>query len=162
MATNDQGPVIKFVERFQCPGCVVGMNTQCGKYMLHGEDGSVRCTGHVLGTFYFGSGSIALGLPKGFCRAGFEFNSNPQTDTHRNQMCIRLWKTDSSPKWNHFNVPVWALEGKHSSDPKHHGFLFVRTFMPRVNATVVDVIEGGTLNMVPQAVDVSAFYEEMD
>ena len=42
------------------------------------------------------------------------------------------------------------------------GFLFVRTYSPRTNQTFVDVIEEGALSLVPQAIDVSKFYEEMD
>jgi hypothetical protein len=69
-------------------------------------------------------------------------------------MFIRLWVSGTAPDWDRFNVPVWAME--------KDGFLFVRTFAPRLDEGSVDVIEGGTLKMVPQAIDISPFIDEMD
>jgi hypothetical protein len=71
-------------------------------------------------------------------------------------MIIRLHQKNSvkADFWDKFNVPVWALV--------QEGVLFVRTYCPRTNQTFVDVIEGGTLSLVPQAIDVAPFYEEMD
>ncbi len=88
-----------------------------------------------------------LGLPTGFDKVGSlpgEFRNN-----------IRLFN-DEHPHngWDHLNIPVWAME--------HEGFLLVRTFSPRINCTWVDVIEGGTLADVPNAVDVSKFQNEID
>lgn len=118
------------------------------------------CVGHVLGTGLFGGiGSIALGMPKGFNRPG---PADEPGDQHmarpraRNTMMIRLHisPADAPTKWDRFNIPVWALV--------LDGALFVRTYMPRVNATAVDVIHGGTLDMVPDAIDVGEFYDEID
>lgn len=69
---------------------------------------------------------------------------------------MRLYTKDGFKNdiWSRFNVAVWAME--------RDGFLFVRTYMPRVDVTVVDVIEGGTLALVPDAVNVGEFVDEID
>lgn len=135
------------VMRFQCPGCVCGSDTGCGKYKYDSQE--LRCVSHVLGT-HLGLGNIiALGLPVGFCKPGWE-----KDNTARSKMDIRLFLKGSAPDWDKLNVPVWAME--------KDGFLFVRTFAPRVNFSWVDVIEGGSLAMVPNAVDVSEFVDEID
>lgn len=56
--------------------------------------------------------------------------------------------------WNKFNVPVWAME--------HEGHLLVRTLVPRLGMTFIDIIEEGTLDMVPNAINVSEFTDEID
>ena len=147
----------QMVERFQCPGCVCGSDTKCGKYVSEGGS----CKGHVLGTKMLGIGNFALGLPKGFNRAGHEYAPSKE-HPHRSQMHIRLWPEGTEPEWNHLNIPVWALEGKHTKDSDHDGFLFVRTYQPRINHTIVEVIEGGTLDLVPNATDVSKFFDDID
>jgi hypothetical protein len=92
------------------------------------------------------SGLLCLGLPKGFCRvAGHKDKSEPH---------VRIFPKGSTPEWDDFNVPVWAMV--------RDNFLFVRTFMPRIDGTVVDVVEGGTLDLVPKAIDVGKFVDEMD
>jgi hypothetical protein len=140
----------KMVEKFQCPGCVDGpAPKKCKGYKLSEEHGIV-CSGHVLGTSINMQIRFALGLPKGFSRAG------PQDDMRatRSKLSLSLWLKGTSPVWDKFNVPVWALE--------EDGFLFVRTYAPRTDRGRIDVIEGGTLAMVPQAIDVKPFYEEFD
>lgn len=107
--------------------------------------------GHRLGTMLAGVGTFALGLPKGFCRPGF----HPDEDKVLTKMNIRLWPDkDKCYSWDNLNVPVWAME--------KDGYLFVRTLAPRVNICWVDVIKGGTLSMVPNAIDVSKFIDEID
>lgn len=141
---------LKMVEAYQCPGCVCGEDTKCGRFMLEDRAGGFWCANHVLGTFMMGVGSFALGLPKGFCRAGFEMGGE-----HRNRMSIRLFLKGSKPQWNQFNVPVWAMA--------RYGHLFVRTFAPRVNSTFVDVVEDGSrAELCPQALDVGEFIGEID
>jgi len=149
----------EMIAEFQCPGCVCGINPdQCGSYKPDvvpiGKQTGHLCSAHVVGTSFMsaqGMMHIALGLPKGFNRPG------PRDDRMgtRNQMVIRLWTKDQHPEiWNDCNVPVWALE--------KDGFLFVRTYMPRNNDTALDVIEGGTLALVPRALDVGKFWDEID
>lgn len=142
--------LVAMVEQFQCPGCVAGCDTQCGKFKPNKEYG-FTCQGHVVGTSMTGAGHIALGLPTGFNRTGLD-PSHPIGTS--NTMNVRMWVQGTHPHWDHFNVPVWALE--------REGYLFVRTLMPRRNWSFVDVVEGGTLALVPQAIDVSKFYNDMD
>jgi hypothetical protein len=137
------------VEAFQCPGCVAGMNIKCGAFDLEVDGGMFRCNGHCAGTVFagpMGATTIVLGLPRGFHRLG------PQA--HSKTPKMRLWVKGSRPDWDKYNVPVWAME--------KDGFLFVRTFMPRNNYPMIDVIEGGTLDMCPGAINVGEFYEEIE
>lgn len=138
----------ELVERFQCPGCVAGSDTDCGVYKY--EPYELRCVNHVIGTQLGLGNHVAIGLPKGFNKPGFV---SPGDGT-RNKIDVRLWTRGTAPEWDHLNVPVWAME--------QDGFLFVRTFAPRVNMSWVDVIEGGTLDMVSTAINVSRFAEEID
>lgn len=140
----------EMIEKFQCPGCVSGPDPKtCPAFKLDEEYG-FKCSGHVMGTSLNGVIHIALGLPKGFCRSG------PQDDMKRTRstMQLGLWLKDTNPAWDKLNIPVWALE--------EDGFLFIRTYAPRTDRSRVDVIEGGTLALVPQAINVKPFYEEFD
>ena len=141
----------KMVEEFQCPGCVCGGDIKCGSYK-QGPYGTA-CDGHVLGTSIGIGNSFALGLPRGFNKPGFDIDPKGGFKVP-NEMSIRLWKKGDAPDWDHLNIPVWAME--------KGGHLFVRTYCPRINYGHVDVIQGGTLDMVPNAVDVSAFKGEID
>jgi len=145
----------KMIEKFQCPGCVCGADTKCEAFKLQTRyDGAFFCENHVLGTTIWPSvGSIALGLPKGFNRAGFYPFAENITEKH-NRMYISLYKEGNKPNWDKLNVPVWALV--------KDDFLFVRTFCPRVNVSTVEVIENGSLDMVPNAINVGEFHEEID
>lgn len=141
------------VEEFQCPGCVCGGDTKCGRFEKSESPGyGATCAGHVLGTSIMGVGHIALGMPKGF-------NQSARGSSHAvgtpNKMEIRLYpKGTERPTWNNLNIPVWAME--------KDGFLFVRTYSPRIDRGRVDVIEGGKLSECPQALDVSKFYDDFD
>lgn len=55
--------------------------------------------------------------------------------------------------WNRFNIPIWFLH--------QEGFTFVRTYAPRLNIGITDVIEGEVEVPAP-AVDVKPFHDEMD
>lgn len=145
------------IKEFQCPGCVCGCDPDdCSAYDPKSVDGAAWCDGHVCGTTMMPGGTIALGLPKGFCKTGVEIDHYDRTGKKkrgRNKIDIRLW-ADAAPKWDRLNVPVWALE--------QDGYLFVRTFMPRINSSYVEVIKGGTMALVPQAINVAEFIEEID
>jgi hypothetical protein len=132
------------IKEFQCPGCIHGSDpNDCPKFCLR-VDGFFCCEEHHPATFQGGVGRICLGLPRGFCRFGPGKFVNP---------FIRIW--EEYPKWNKFNVPVWAMV--------KDGFLFVRTYMPRLNIAFVDVIPKGELSFVPkEAIDVSHFIDEID
>lgn len=166
--------VVDMVEKFQCPGCVSGSDTTCGNYVPVTQSGfsddakASWCDGHTLGTSLFGSTGMlhmALGLPKGFNRSGQTldiFNAHFKEGPHKGRrkpntasfMEIRLWLAGQDPGWDEFNIPVWAMV--------EDGFLFVRTVCPRTARVITDVIEGGTLDMVPNAVDVGKFVDEID
>lgn len=138
---------LKMIEEFQCPGCMHGSDTECGSFKLHEEtigynnSQMFRCAGHVPGTSILGAGKFCLGFPKGFDKVGEIGKPN-----------IELYLKDEKPHWNHLNVPVWAID--------KGGFVFVRTFMPRINKTSVLVWEEGKLP--EQAIDVSKFYDDID
>lgn len=142
----------ELIEKFQCTGCVAGPNPKsCESYKPSKNPAFVQCEGHVLGTIIAGIGNFALGLPKGFCRPGWDFTN----DRPASKMAIRLWPTPPpATMWDYLNVPVWALV--------KDGFLFVRTYSPRTNTPFVDVIEGGTLDLVPNALNVETFYDDID
>lgn len=129
----------EMIEKFVCPGCMLGSDTKCGSYEPRG-DGTFTCGKHAPGTNLFtlrGVQTVVLGLPLGFCRV---MTSEPRTE-------VRCWAAGTNPGWNPLNVPVWAKE--------EDGHLFVRTYCPRIDTAYVDVIEGGTKALVPQALDPS-------
>lgn len=137
----------QLVEQFQCLGCVCGSDITCGKYNYNPEER--RCMSHVLKTMLGFGNCIALGIPKGFNKPGWT-----QEGRSRNKIDVRLFSKGESPEWDYLNVPVWAME--------QDGFLFVRTFAPRINLCWVDVIEGGTLSLVPSAINVGEFINKID
>ncbi len=146
----------EMIEKFQCPGCVNGPNPQkCPAFKLDTECG-VNCAAHHPGTMVFPGGKVALGLPVGFNK--YRDHTSPASQKQSGDgavMYIRLWpKGKGVFEWNKFNVPVWAME--------EDGCLFVRTVSPRVNGSAVDVLEGETLALVPSALDVSKFKDEID
>ena len=142
----------ELVERFQCPGCVCGADTETCLEYAYSEDRR-QCTGHVLGTSLHSPGNlIALGLPKGFRKPRVNWSVKPPRLC--NTMTIHLWPHGTAPEWNRFNIAAWAMV--------EEGFLFVRTYSPRVDDGCVDVIEDGTLAMVPNAIDVGQFIDEID
>lgn len=138
----------KMVEKFQCPGCVCGMDVGCRAFKLWNDYGA-SCSGHVAGTRLMAGGRINLGLPKGFNKLG-DFDSTSENK----RVMIRLWVKGTKPEWDRLNVAVWAME--------EDGHLFVRTYSPRVNKSYVDIIEGGKLSDVPGAINVAEFQSEID
>lgn len=149
------------VGRLLCSGCVCGGDpADCTAYRPEEiVPGCWICAGHVLGTFVLPSpGHFALGMPRGFNRPGI----NPDRARTPNKMTIRLWPQGHHPVWDHFNIAVWAMRGEATGDKNYAGYLFVRTAIPRRGEMVVDVVEGGGLDLVPGAVNVGDFYEEID
>ncbi len=134
------------VKKYQCPGCVCGSDTMCRQYDFNPID--LMCDSHVLGN------DVALGLPKGFNMPGFEAFPIIYKGKARDKMAIRLFKAGTLPKWDNFNIPVWAMV--------EDGDLFVRTYAPRINWGWVDVIESGTLDMVPGAFNVGEIIGDID
>ncbi len=139
---------LEMVHEYQCPGCVCGSGPwTCEEYKLSEQkDGPCFCENHTPGTVARPGGLFMLGLPKGFCKVG---RRKEKGDTY-----VRLWQEGQRPDWNNCNVAVWAMV--------RDGVLYVRTYLPRVNLTYVDVIPGGTLALCPGALDVGTFYDEID
>lgn len=137
----------KMIEEFQCPGCMVGSDVKCGKFKLWREYG-VSCVGHFPSTMLMPGGHIALGLPRGFNKLG------DAKEARQERAYIRLWVKGTKPEWDKLNVPVWAME--------EDGYLFVRTYSPRVNLTFVDVIQGGKLEDAKGAINVAEFKDQID
>jgi len=138
----------KMVEKFQCPGCVIGSKTDCGKFKFN--DQKKRCTSHVLGTSMgFPGNLIAVRLPKGFCKPGFNDDGNV-----KREIDVVLWEKGEFPEFDKYNIAVWALE--------NDGFLFVRRYAPRINHAWTDIIEGGKIDMVPGAINIENLLDEMD
>lgn len=110
---------LSFVEEYQCPGCVVGMDSSCFEPDL--ENG-VGCANHVCGTIFSGIGHVFLGMPKGFNRRGFQ-----------DDLKINIFEKFSDG-WGYtkFNVPVWRHLNK-------HGHTLVRGISPRINAPFLQI-----------------------
>ena len=142
----------EMTQKFQCPGCVCGSDTECGAYKLSSDCNS--CDGHVLGTMVMGSGSFALGMPKGFCKPPRDLKDPNRRPVAR--MIIRFFESpeDHKSQWDRCNIPVWAME--------QDGYLFIRVYMPRIDMGAVEVIKGGKLDMAPGALNVAEFIDEID
>lgn len=153
--------IVDMVERFQCPGCVVGSDTKCGSFKLTSplSDNEHHCKSHCPGTNLLGLGQVALGLPKGFNRYGlYAGKTDLLTDAVNGNFCVRLFPEGFDQRYDKFNVPVWRYE--------EDGFLFVRMYSPRTNAAFVDVIQlrrDQTAEQIAgEAMNVGEFYDEID
>lgn len=142
---------LEVIGEMQCPGCTCGCApaNECESFKPDREFG-FRCDAHSGGTPITGMGWIYLGLPKGFNRVG-AFRAKGDNDRSNN---IRLWIHPNAPFFDNLSVPVWAME--------KDGYLYVRTYLPRINLTFVDVIKGGTMELVPGAENVAEFIDEID
>ena len=143
MSNDSPSTAEELVEEFQCPGCVCGSDVSCGEFKLEMNGGGVACSGHVLGTFVHPGGTFALGLPKSFNHFG-----KNDDGSGRNRLYIWMYPSGSDlPCWDYLNIAIWAQEIR--------GFLFVRSYAPRIDESIVQVIEGGNRQrLVPNAIDV--------
>ena len=142
------------VEKFQCPGCVTGSDTTCGEFAPVPCATGGACRSHVPGTIVMGVGTIYSGMPKGFNRVGVRETYKP-ADMTRDYIPLMFYTKDEKPRWHEtFYKPIWALV--------KDGFLFVRTFEPRIGRACIAVIKGGTLQDAPGAQNVATFFDEMD
>ena len=138
----------EMIKEFQCSGCTCGSSPDdnCLKFEQLSTE-MFRCSNHSAGIFLSGAGKIALGLPKGFNKVGAlakEVTTN-----------IRLMTKAAEKNYNYLNIPVWALE--------KDGYLFIRTYSPRINCGYVDVIKGGKrLEICPNALNVEEFINDID
>jgi len=117
----------ELIQEIQCPGCMSGPDPKnCEKFKLkqHGQDCGFHCKGHKAGTRAFPGSMFFLGLVPGF-------------NKDINNPIIRLHKRNGfKMKWDALNIPVWFKI--------QNGFMYVKTFLPRVNCIMIDVIEQGT------------------
>ncbi len=142
---------LEMISEFQCPGCTLGTSPcqECPSFANENKYG-FGCSAHSAGTLLVGGGWFYLGLPKGFNRVG-AFVAKGDDKTKNN---IRLW-IDDPPEWDELNCPIWGME--------KDGCLFVRTYLPRTNRNFIDIIKGGTFDMLPETtVDVAKFIDEID
>jgi hypothetical protein len=148
----------EMIEKFQCPGCCCGYDVSCGSFELRNEYSHFCCTKHVPATSMLGvrSGLFYLGCPTGFNRVGARYIRSNDAPGEESATRLRLWIVPEvkSLKWDIYNVPVWAMV--------QDGYLFVRTYLPRINYAYVDIIKGGTLELCPKAIDVTDEIKEMD
>lgn len=101
------------------------------------------CSSHYPGTMQLGAGTLALGLPRGFCRYG-------PTATDPIEI-FNGWDhlEEASPNLTTiFSVPVW----KHLDE---HGNTIVRWFSPRTNCGWSNVILGNVLDKMPNAIEIT-------
>lgn len=119
------------IDRFQCPGCMLGINTgDCHQYKLGSHS---QCSSHYPGTFLSGAGKIVLGMPRGFNRTGPKLDVNAWTPSATAVM--RTWKLSGvtlearkfvrGDEWDHLNVPIARAVWR----DQH----VVLTWSPRVN-----------------------------
>jgi hypothetical protein len=137
-------------ESYQCPGCMLGSNTKCGAYTPANKHDNAACMKHAPGTTIFPViGSLLLGLPKGFNRI---------LKSDRKEEYVRIIPVGTKLGYDHLNVPVWCME--------HGCNLVVRTYSPRIDRTMIDVLEGMTLESFqkehPNVINVAKFIDDID
>lgn len=119
---NDE--IKKAIEKYQCSGCVCGSSIDDGCFV---EENGTQCSKHCPGTTIIPIiGRIFLGMPKGFCRMGFQ-----------NDLKINIFESFESLKktWEYdkYNIPCW----KHFNKSEH---TIVRGLSPRINSPFLHVI----------------------
>lgn len=152
------------VEKYQCPGCVGGMDTSCYEKASFG----VGCGKHTAGTRVLGHpmGLFWLGMPRGFCRTG-ELQHNIKIEMYEGMEALAeenkniprvpsLKERETNFFYDKFNIPVWKHRTK-------EGHVLVRGLCPRVNRPFVHVIlSDQDFEKIP-AVEITAQdIEEMD
>jgi hypothetical protein len=124
------------IEKYQCPGCVAGMDTSCFE-----PSQGVGCGRHCAGTRLMPVvGLIWLGMPTGFNRLGPVENNHKLyiweslDQLNGNRAAARVESVKDIPQWyDKFNVPVWKHRTK-------EGHVLVRGLHPRTNAPFSQII----------------------
>lgn len=110
---------LEAIKRYQCCGCVLGYDTNCGS--LSPANLGVGCGNHYSGTRLTGSGLIFAGMPKAFSVCGFE----------EYNLGIEIYeKFGDNWAFNFLNIPVWKWRNK-------EGHVFIRGLQPHINKTFV-------------------------
>lgn len=107
------------VKTYQCPGCMKGPYISCYKQNTDG----IGCASHIAGTLLPIKGKIFLGLPKGFCRLGFDTEMKP---------IIYEKYIHKEHAYDMYNIPVWKHVNK-------QGHTIVRGMMPRLNQSFIHI-----------------------
>lgn len=105
------------IERYQCPGCMVGGDIEC-----YGRGLGLECGKHIPGTFMVGVGKLFLGMPKGFNRVGSQFD-----------MKINIARKFENIHYDKWNIPVWKFKNEFNQ-------VLVRGVSPRLNCCFLDII----------------------
>lgn len=136
---------VEMIEKYQCPGCVLGSDTKCGSYFLQQYGDQFNCLYHEAGTMIGFHMKTLLGMPKGFNK--FNADAKPDLWFFEN----KSWGDDAS---SISDFPVWKA--------KHDGRTFLRVVQPIVGCVqthVIDNIEGYD---DIKCKDVADFEEEID
>lgn len=119
------------IKNYQCSGCVSGPYPNCFKLNAVG----VGCKKHWAGTTIVPHvGKIFLGLPKGFCRIGYQKDMIVYIFEMQEQQ-QKQWKYD------YLNVPIWKYKNK-----KRH--ILIRGYQPRLNLGFIHVILKGDYDSI--------------
>ena len=151
----------EIIERFICSGCICGSNTSCGNFFTERKTDRITivrakgCANHLTGTSMFCGGQIIRFAPR--MPVGFSKSKNIDGE-FENRFDIEVYTKDEIDEFklelNYLNIPVWAME--------EDGFLFVRIYSPRINLGRIAIVEDGTMDLVPEALDVKEFQSEID
>jgi hypothetical protein len=115
---------------FKLHEVATGTSNDTGERLI----GGMRCRNHQ--TAVNRGGYVNIGLPVPFARVQYREGR----EEVRTNIRMHLEPVDYGRYWDGFNVPVWALELR--------GFLFVRTYVPRIDQSYVDIIQGGSVAKV--------------
>ena len=144
----------KMIEKFQCPGCMAGSDTTCGKCKLQEDNPGFCCKSHYPATICHPGGKIYLGLPTGFDKVGAILNKE---DKAHNIVMFASIREMEERYYDYLNIPVWVME--------YEGYLLVRKYIPRLNESVIEIIKGAKKEDIiytPQVYDVAEFIGDID
>jgi hypothetical protein len=130
----------KFIETYQCPGCVCGSDVSCFEV-----GNQLECGKHVAGTRISGIGRVFLGMTKGFNLLG-------SADNLKITGFKRLkdgWGFDK------FNIPVWKFKDD-------HGNTIVRGLSPRINEPFLHIFMEDCIGYIDCLEITVADMDEMD
>jgi len=115
---------VKMIEKYACPGCINGCNTECGKFSFMDN----YCNSHVAGTIKGGSfQKFLLGLPNGFNRISEDLSVFVFSSIKEQQ--------ENFP-FDIFNLPVWVSQNGDD--------LLVKVVIPRITKTLTMVIHNAS------------------
>ena len=118
----------EMIEKFQCPGCIHGYDTDCGNFELYQyKNKEFHCNSHVAGTFV-NFNKIYIGLINGFNKVG----QLPDNINNNIWIC-----NENIPDFDEFNIPVWYRIEK--------DVMYIRVYSPRINYGKIFIIDNKIL-----------------